>query len=733
MQFQNSNFSKIGMTLTDPNTGSKRYWWLINKVLNKTKVPVIPPLLENGLFISDFSSKAQIFNDYFLLQCMPLNTGSTVPLESTLNVTPLSDICITDDKILRVIRSLNANKAHGCDDISVRMVKFCDSALVLPLKLIFCNCLSRGVFPVMWKSANVVPVHKKNGKNIKENYRPISLLPIFGKILEKLIFDSMYSHLTKNNLLSANQSGFRQGDSTINQLISITHLIYSSFDCNPTLDVRSVYLDISKAFDRVWHTGLLFKLRRCGISGNLYNLLQSFLSNRQQRTVLNGKSSAWGNISAGVPQGSVLGPLMFLVYINDLTKDLKCTVKLFADDTSIFTIVRDPNVAAIDLNHDLEHIKLWANRWKMSFNPDPSKQAVEITFSTKRDKFNHPVLFFNNSQVMRVDEHKHLGLILDSKLSFSSHIHAAISKSRKAIGMLRLLSMYLPRETLNVLYKLYVRPHLDYGDVIYHIPHKESTHGNALMQKIESVQYSAALAVTGTWRGTSREKLYCELGWESLHARRWSRRLFMLYKIINNLLPEYISESIPRLNQPIYTLRNQPAIGQIRTRTDKFKASFFPNSLHEWSKLDTDTRTSPSIYVFKSKLLSLIRPISNSVFSIYDPRGLALLTQLRVGLSNLNLHMFRHNFRDVISPMCPVNDGPEDTEHYLLLCHSFDEQRRDLLASVLPVLHSFNKRDVPNQTLLQILLYGDKNLPFEVNKFILKSTISYILRTERLY
>ena len=138
--------------------------------------------------------------------------------------------------------------------------------------------------------------------------------------------------------------------------------------------------------------------------------------------------------------------------------------------------------------------------------------------------------------------------------------------------------MYLPRETLNVLYKLYVRPHLDYGDVIYHIPHKESTlhsHGNALMQKIESVQYPAALAVTGTWRGTSREKLYCEVGWESLHARRWSRRLFMLYKIINNLLPEYISESIPRLNQPIYTLRNQPAIGQIRTRTDKFKAIFF--------------------------------------------------------------------------------------------------------------------------------------------------------------
>ena len=152
------------MTLTDPNTGSKRYWWLINKDLNKTKVPVIPPLLENGSFSSDFSSKAQIFNDYFLIQCMPLNTGSTVPLESTLNDTQLSDIYITDDKILRIIRSLNANKAHGWDDIYVKIVKICDSALVLPLKLIFCNCLSQGIFPETWKRANIVPVYKKNEK-----------------------------------------------------------------------------------------------------------------------------------------------------------------------------------------------------------------------------------------------------------------------------------------------------------------------------------------------------------------------------------------------------------------------------------------------------------------------------------------------------------------------------------------------------------------------------------------
>ena len=138
-----------------------------------------------------------------------------------------------------------------------------------------------------------------------------------------------------------------------------------------------------------------------------------------------------GNISAGAPKGSILATLTFLVYISNLTKDLKCTVKLFVDDASIFNVVNDPNSAAVDINHDLEHIKVWANRWKMSFIPDPNKQAVEMNFLTRRDRFNHPILFFNNSQVMRVDEYKHLGLILDSNLSLASNIHAAIQSQEK--------------------------------------------------------------------------------------------------------------------------------------------------------------------------------------------------------------------------------------------------------------------------------------------------------------
>ena len=282
---------KAGQSLANPGTSGKTYWTLINTLLNKAKIPIIPPLLENGLFVTDFTEKAQIFNDYFILQCTTIDTGSEIPHDKQGSSTLISDFVISEEKILNIIRSLNPNKAHGWDEISIRMIKLSDTSLLTPLKIIFTNCLRHGVFPEIWKRANAVPVHNKNEKNLKSNYRPISLLPHFGKILEILMYDSLYSHLVSCDLLNPSQSGFRPGDSTVNPLISITHTIFKAFACNPPLDVRSVYLDILKALDRVWHEGLIYKLKRCGVSEHLLSLIQSFLNGRKQRTVLNGQCS----------------------------------------------------------------------------------------------------------------------------------------------------------------------------------------------------------------------------------------------------------------------------------------------------------------------------------------------------------------------------------------------------------------------------------------------------------
>ena len=207
----------------------------------------------------------------------------------------LSNVEITGEKILHIIHSLDPKKAHGWDDLLINMIKLCDIEIVKPLYLIYTKCLEIGKFPSSWKKANVLPIHKKENRQLKKNYRPISLLPICGKIFEKLMFDTIYEFLCENQFLTPNQSGFRPGDSTINQLLSITHKIYSAFEEFPSRETRAVFLDISKAFDKVWHDGLLFKLKSYGISGCLFTVIKDFLNNHHQRVVLNGKSSIWSS------------------------------------------------------------------------------------------------------------------------------------------------------------------------------------------------------------------------------------------------------------------------------------------------------------------------------------------------------------------------------------------------------------------------------------------------------
>ena len=302
----------------------------------------------------------------------------------------------------------------------------------------------------------------------------MSLLPVCSKLFEKVIFDSIFNFMIQNNLMNSCQSGFRPNDSCINQLISITHNIYRAFDVNLSLEVRGVFLDLSKAFDKVWHEGLLYKLKNNGINGNALQLIESFLHNRRQRVALNGQSSSWLPIRTGLPQGSVLGPLFFLIYINDLPEGLNFEVKLFADDTSLFSIVKCVKTSASTLNSDLLKIQDWTCQWKMSFNPDQTKQAQEIIFSRKKNATTHSPLFFNNSEIKLSPNQKHLGLTLDNKLSFNEHINDKINQANKGDGLLRKLQTVLPRNSLRTIYKSFIRPLLDYADVIYDQPSNAS-------------------------------------------------------------------------------------------------------------------------------------------------------------------------------------------------------------------------------------------------------------------
>ena len=242
----------------------------------------------------------------------------------------------------------------------------------------------------------------------------------------------------------------------------------------------------------MWHDGLIFILKQNSISGNLIKLFENYLHNRKQCVVLNGVYSDYAVIESGVPQGSVIGPLLFLIYINDLETNIISNVKFFADDTMLFSIVKDPVISANILNHDLEMIYQWAHQWKMEFNPDPTKQATEVLFSCRKVCQNHPQLIFNGTAIVKVNEHKHLGLILQQGLSFEKHLNEKIIKAKKNIGILKHLSKFLPLRTLDQMYKSLVRPHLDYCDFIYHIPSiiHQPPLGltlNSLMEKVERI------------------------------------------------------------------------------------------------------------------------------------------------------------------------------------------------------------------------------------------------------
>ena len=333
--------------------------------------------------LSQILKLKQTTSTIFASECTPLGNSSKILNNQTYLInTKLSSIKF-ENKNINIKRSLSVGKTHSHDNISIRMLKICDYAIVEPLLIMFNNSINQCIFPDIRKRSNIWPIHKKGDKQIISNYRPVSLLPICGKIFERLIFSFLYEYVEENKLLSIHQSGIQSNDSCVNQLLLIVHNLCNSFDVYPTLETCGVFLDMSKAFDKVWHQGLIFKLKSVGVSDSLLNLLESFLSKRFQRVLLNGQTSKWLPVKAGVRQCFILGPLFFLIYINDLSDDLVSTVKLFADDTFLFSVVRDSDISAYELNNDMQKISEWACKWKMSFNLDFNKQAQEVIFSRK--------------------------------------------------------------------------------------------------------------------------------------------------------------------------------------------------------------------------------------------------------------------------------------------------------------------------------------------------------------
>ena len=330
------------------------------------------------------------------------------------------------------------------------MLKSTKLSVVKPLCLLFNRSLKDCVFPKKWKLANVIPLFKKDDPAVLSNYRPVSLLSCVSKVMERIVFKHLYNYFHSNNIFYKYQAGFLPGHSTVYQLLETYDNIVRNIDEGKSCCM--IFCDLSKAFDRVWHKGLLYKLKMYGVKKDMYSWLKSYLENRTQRVIYKNLVSPTESLYAGVPQGSVLGPLLFLIYVNDVADKMSSFCRLFADDNSLQYASKCVKSIEGHLNNDLLSLEEWSKKWLLKFNPSKTKV---VFFNTRKNK-EFPKLLFQDSQLEYVQTHKHLGVTFSYNLSWSSHIEILLSNAYKKLGLLKKLKFKINRKSLSLMYTSFI-------------------------------------------------------------------------------------------------------------------------------------------------------------------------------------------------------------------------------------------------------------------------------------
>ena len=475
-----------------------------------------------------------------------------------------------------------------------------------------------------------------------------------------------------------------------------------------------VFCDLSKAFDRVWHKGLLFKLHTYGIRGNIYQWFTNYLSCRCQKVMFKDQLSSSANLNAGVPQGSVLGPLLFLIYVNDVAENMVSLCRLFADDNSIQHASNNPSEIEFTLNHDLCVLDEWSKKWLLKFNPSKTKA---VFFSLNKN-IGLPKLFFQNCQLEYVSVHKHLGLFVSHDLGWFHYINTITNAAYKKLGLLKKLKFTLGRNTLLKMYTTFVRPALEYASVVW------DGCNSYECDLLEKVQLCAARIITGLPILASRDSLYLETGLEPLVSRRKTAKLVTMYKIHNNEVPQYLKETIPSKvnNKSSYNLRNGDNYNIPKCRLELYKKSFVPDSISKWNSLSTELRQATSIKQFRKGVSS--NNFNNPKPPVYFSYGRRMLNIIHTKLRHkciLKYDLYRRNIVD--SPLCSCGIQ-EDAYHFFFTCNKYSKFRYKLMDNLLR-LKDLNIIDT------HLLLWGNDVLSTEVNNCIFSYVQTYIHETNR--
>ena len=544
--------------------------------------------LLNSQFHSVFSVRAPL-NLMKLCHTTMLNGASSLvsllPESLQCKFPIMKDIVISTAGVTKLLSDLNVSKAAGPDAIRPIVLKQLSQEISPVIALIFQTSLDSGTVPAEWKTAQVCPLFKKGDKTDPANYRPISLTCILCKTMEHIVASTLTRHFNQNDILYDLQHGFRERRSCETQLIQLVEDLARNMTSGKQTDL--ILLDFSKAFDKVNHLKLLYKLQLHGVQGKTLRWIESFLIGRSQTVVLNGNNSDELPVSSGVPQGSVLGPILFLLYINDLPDSLQSQVCLFADDTAVYLTV-EGQADSKKLQGDLNVLQDWEKEWDMEFNPSKCP-VVHIT----RSKRPIQTFYSMHGQVLEaVNSARYLGVDIASDLKFTQHINRITANASKSLGYLKRNIQTEHTGIREAAFKTIVRPQLEYASTVW------SPHTKQDIKKIEMVQRRAVRWSLNSYSTyASVTEMQNQLKLRTLEQRRADARVIMLFKIIHGLvaipLPSYF-EQPSRMTRHSHPL----ALRQIHTSANYYKYSFFPAAVVYWNRLPCSVVTLPTLDQF---------------------------------------------------------------------------------------------------------------------------------------
>ena len=517
----------------------KKTWKTINETLNRNKKNsnVASIFYHNGNVLSNAKDIANAFNVYFanigknlaseIEQNITDNADYTQYVSTPLTETKLQFKCITDNDTQRAIDKLENKSSSGHDGISNKLLKLLKIELSKSLTLIINQMITTGIFPDSFKISKITPLFKKGDVSMLSNYRPISLLPTISKIFERILYNQLYDYFNSNNLLAEEQYGFRTNHSTEYAAVKLVDNVSKEMELGNT--PTALYIDLSKAFDTLSFDILLYKLNYYGIKDNAFKLLKNYLTNRRQYVVYNSQNSETLDISTGVPQGSILGPLFFSICINDLiTVSNKLKFIMYADDTTIYFNLEDfdPYNLERDINNELEKITLWLKLNKLSLNVQKTKLMI---FHRRQKQINELNISINGTDIERVESFNFLGLHIHESLSWRTHTDIVRNKISKVVGILYRLNNIFPKYILQTLYNSLIMSYINYGLLLWGV---ES-------HRIEPLQKKAIRLITNSNYSAHTTPLFIELGLLKVQDMFKLKLLKFYYKLSYDLLPSY--------------------------------------------------------------------------------------------------------------------------------------------------------------------------------------------------